>query len=149
MVAEPVQTEILYLKNDKGMDTNTVESYKLSREIQVISKEVEKVADISREATELIPLGVELTSRSPEYFYTRLGDLKIEMMREAAKDAKKRAEEIASASGNKISLIRSAKMGVFQITPANSYAFSDWGSNDTTSYEKKVTAVVKADFAIQ
>ena len=73
----------------------------------------------------------------------------IEMLREAAKDAKKRAEEIASASGNKISLVRSAKMGVFQITPANSYDFSDYGSNDTTSYEKKVTAVVKADFALQ
>ena len=71
------------------------------------------------------------------------------MLREAARDAKKRAEEIASASGNKISLVRSAKMGVFQMTPAHSYDFSDWGSNDTTSYEKKVTGVVKADFAIQ
>ena len=70
------------------------------------------------------------------------------MLREATKDAKKRAEEIASSSGNKIGAIRSAKMGVFQITPVNSYDVSDWGNNDTTSLEKKVNAVVKADFAI-
>lgn len=149
MTIQPVRTETLYVRNDKGMDTNTVEAYKLSQEITVYSKEVEKIAEISRQVTELIPQGIELASGYPEYFYTRLGELKIEMLREAARDAKKRADEIASASGNKISLVRSAKMGVFQITPANSYDFSDWGSNDTTSYEKKVTAVVKADFAIR
>lgn len=145
----PVQTEILYHKNDKGMDTNMIEAYRLSQEVEVRSGEVEKVALVSRESTELIPLGVELISRSPEYFYTRLGELKVEMLREASKDAKRRAEEIASSSGNRISVVRSAKMGVFQITPVNSYEVSDWGTNDTSSYEKKVTAVVKADFAIR
>ncbi|MDD4879214.1 MAG: SIMPL domain-containing protein, partial [Candidatus Omnitrophica bacterium] len=43
---------------------------------------------------------------------------------------------------------RSADMGVFQITPVNSTEVSDWGSNDTSSLEKKVFAVVHADFAI-
>lgn len=149
MSAGPVQTDTLYVKNDKGADTHTVEGYRLTQQITVNSKEVEKVAGIANQVTELIPQGVELVSYSPEYFYTRLGELKIEMLREASRDAKKRAEEIAKASGNTISLIRSARMGVFQITPANSYDFSDWGSNDTSSYEKKVTAVVKADFAIK
>jgi uncharacterized protein len=149
MSMAPVQTEILYQKNEKGMDTNFVEAYRLSQDIWVSSSDVLKVSDISRMVTELIPLGIELISNAPQYFYTRLGELKVEMLREAAKDAKKRADEIASSTGNKISLVRSAKMGVFQITPANSYDFSDWGTNDTSSYEKKVTAVVKADFAIQ
>ncbi|MBI4970275.1 MAG: SIMPL domain-containing protein, partial [Candidatus Omnitrophica bacterium] len=80
---------------------------------------------------------------------TGLGELKIEMLREATKDAKKRAEEIATSSGNKIGPIRSARMGVFQITPVNSYDTSDSGYNDTSSLEKRVTAVVKAEFAIQ
>lgn len=145
----PVYTEILYVKNDKGMDTHVIEAYRLSQEVSVSSSDVLKVADVSRQATELIPLGVELVSRSPEYFYTRLGELKIEMLREASKDARRRAEEIASSSGNRISVVRSARMGVFQITPVNSYEVSDWGTNDTTAYEKKVTAVVKAEFAIQ
>lgn len=144
-----VQTETLYAKNEKGTDTNTIEAYRLTQYVYVRSNDVLKVASVSEQATELITQGVELSSASPQYFYTGLAGLKIEMLREAAKDAKRRAGEIASSSGNQISVVRSAKMGVFQITPANSYEFSDYGTNDTTSYEKKVTAVVKADFAIR
>ncbi|MFA5340100.1 MAG: SIMPL domain-containing protein, partial [Candidatus Omnitrophota bacterium] len=70
------------------------------------------------------------------------------MLGMASADAKKRAERIASASGNRVGRIRSADMGVFQITPVNSTEVSDWGSNDTSSLEKKVFAVVHADFAI-
>jgi hypothetical protein len=44
--------------------------------------------------------------------------------------------------------MRSAKMGVFQITPISSVDVSDWGENDTSSLEKKVMAVVKVDFSI-
>jgi len=45
--------------------------------------------------------------------------------------------------------MRSAKMGIFQITPINSYDVSWYGNNDTGSFEKKVTAVVNASFAIE
>ncbi len=149
IIVSQISTEVLYKKNEKsGKDTNDIEAYKLSQEIEVRSTEVQEVTAISREATELINQNIELISNAPEYFYTKLAELKIEMLREATKDAKKRAEEIASSSGNKIGVIRSAKMGVFQITPVNSYDVSDYGSNDTSSLEKKVNAVVKADFAI-
>lgn len=52
------------------------------------------------------------------------------------------------ASAEVINVTGSADMGVFQITPVNSTEVSDWGSNDTSSLEKKVFAVVHADFAI-
>lgn len=149
LIISPVTTEILYKKNEKsGKDTNEIEAYKLSQELEVRSTEVQKVTEISREATELINQGIELISNAPEYFYTKLAELKVEMLREATKDAKSRASEIAASSGNKIGVIRSAKMGVFQITPVNSYDVSDWGTNDTSSLEKKVNAVVKAEFSI-
>ncbi len=149
IIVEQVTTEVLHKKTEKeGKDTNDIEGYKLSQTIEVRSYEVAKVTEISRQSTELIDRGIELISNPPEYFYTKLAELKIEMLREATKDAKKRAEEIASSSGNRIGVIRSAKMGVFQITPVNSYNVSDYGENDTSSLEKKVNAVVKADFAI-
>lgn len=148
LITAPISTEILYKKNEKGNNTNEIERYLLSQEVEVRSYDVERVTQISREATELIDKGVELVSNAPEYFYTKLAELKIVMLREATQDAKKRAEEIASSSGNKIGAIRSARMGVFQITPVNSYEVSDWGTNDTSSLEKRVTAVVKAEFAI-
>lgn len=148
MIVSQITTEVLYKKNEDGNDTNEIEAYKLSREIEVQSRDVYKLARLCREATELIHQGVEFISPWPEYFYTRLAELKHEMLAQATEDAKKRAEQMAKATGNQISLMRSAKMGVFQITPANSTVVSDYGMNDTSSLEKKVTAVVKVDFAI-
>lgn len=149
MIIQQVETEVLYKKTEKeGKPTNDIEGYKLSQTIEIRSYDVQKVTQISRESTELIDKGIEILSEAPRYFYTKLAELKIEMLHEATKDAKKRAEEIANSSGNKIGSIRSAKMGVFQITPVNSYDISDYGENDTTSLEKKVNAVVKAEFAI-
>ena len=148
LILAPIQTSVIYRKNEKGNNTNEIEAYGLTQEMEVRSTDVSKITEVSRQATELINQGIDLVSCAPEYFYTKLAELKITMLHEATQDAKKRAEEIASSSGNKIGVIRTARMGVFQITPVNSYEISDWGTNDTTSLDKKVTAVVKADFAI-
>lgn len=143
-----VGTEILYKKNEKGNDTNTVEAYELSISAEVKSAEVMKVTDIEKKSDALIHQGVELVSHSPKYFYTKLPELKLEMLEEATRNAKARAEKMASATGSKIGFMRGAKMGVFQITPVTSVDVSDWGENDTSSYEKKVMAVVSAEFSI-
>ena len=148
MIISQVETEILYKKNEKGNNTNEIEAYRLSQNIEIRSYEVDKIADISRGSTELINQGIELISNPPEYLYTKLPELKLEMLSEATQNAKKRAEQMAAATGNKIGFMRSARMGVFQITPTSSVDVSDWGQNDTTSLEKKVMAVVKVDFAI-
>jgi len=148
IIASPVRTKILYRKNEKGNDTNDIEGYLLSQTLEVRSYQVEKVTAVSREATELITQGIELVSNPPDYFYTKLPELKHELLSQATADAKKRAEQMASSTGSRIGTIRSARMGVFQITPVNSYDVSDWGYNDTTSLEKKANAVVKVDFAI-
>jgi len=148
IVVSPVASSVLYKKDEKGNDTNAIEAYVLSQGIEVESADVVRVAEVSRNSTELIERGIEFISSAPQYFYTRLAELKLEMLAEASRDARERAERIISAAGNKIGLMRSAKMGIFQITPANSYEISDWGMNDTSSFEKKVTAVIHAEFAI-
>ncbi len=71
------------------------------------------------------------------------------MLGAATENAKQRAANMAKATGNRIGAIRSAKMGVFQITPVNSNEVADSGVNDTSSWEKKVTAVVSATFGIE
>jgi hypothetical protein len=48
----------------------------------------------------------------------------------------------------KIGSVRSARMGVLQITPADSNEVSDTGMNDTSSLEKDITAVVNVGFAV-
>jgi hypothetical protein len=149
IIISQISTSKIYKKNEKGYDTNEIQWYVLSQTIEVRSKEVEKVDKVSREATELIEENIELESQAPEYFYTKLDELKIEMLAMATENAKLRAENMVKATGNKIGSIRSARMGVFQITPITSTDVSDWGINDTTSLEKKVMAVVTASFAIE
>lgn len=149
LVVAPITTIVLYKKNEKGNDTNEIEAYLLTQGIEVRSHDVARVTEISRQSTELIERGIEFISQPPEYFYTKLAELKLEMLKEATENAKKRAEHMASATGGRIGTMRAARMGVFQITPVNSYDVSDWGMNDTSSLEKKVNAVVNVEFAIQ
>ena len=144
-----VVTTTVYRKNEKGEDTSDIQGYALNQQIAIKSGDVEKITRLSREATELIDQGIEFSSGAPEYYYTKLDELKIEMLAKATQNAKQRAENMTKATGNRIGLMRSAKMGVFQITPINSTEVSDWGVNDSSSLEKKVTAVVTVSFAIE
>ena len=88
-------------------------------------------------------------SDAPEYFYTNLSDLKIEMLARATGNAKERAMGIAASTRNKIGVIRSAKIGTFQINPINSYDVSWYGNHDNSSLEKKVIAIVHTKFGIE
>jgi len=144
-----VITETVYKKNEKGNDTNDIQGYKLTQGVEIRSYDVDKVDKVSRESTELIDQEIQFTSPAPEYFYVKLDELKVEMLARATENAKQRAESMVKATGNKIGFMRSARMGVFQITPATSTDVSDWGVNDTTSLDKKVMAVVTVSFAIR
>lgn len=138
-----------FSKSDGSDDANgRVVGYSLRQEVMVTSSDVDRVSAISRSVTELINQGLLIDSPAPQYLYTRLSDLKVEMLAEAAKDAKARAQQIASATGDSIGAIRSARMGVLQITPADSNQVSDEGVNDTSSLDKDITAVVNISFAV-
>ena len=143
-----ISTTTLHKQNENGGESSEISGYSLRQTVDVRSNEVDKIAQIAREATELIHQGILLESNSPQYSFTGLGDLKIEMLGEAAKDAKTRAEKIAASTGNSIGAVRSARMGVMQITAADSTEVSDGGISDTSSIDKDVTAVVNISFAV-
>ncbi len=148
IVFSSINTNINYVMNDYGVYTNIVDSYNLSQTITISSTEIDKITDISRKATELLSEDVAFHSDPPQYFYTKLADLKVSMLAEATADAKKRAEMIAENAGNKLGDLTYADMGVMQITPLYSNEISDYGINDTSSLEKEITAVVHCQFEI-
>jgi len=143
-----ISSQTLHAKSNDGEDTGQITGYSLKQELEVRSNDVDKIAKIAREATELINQGILLESMPPEYHYTKLGDLKIEMLADAAKDAQLRAKKIAESTGSSIGSVRSARMGVLQITPADSNEVSGEGMNDTSALEKDITAVVNISFAV-
>lgn len=123
--------------------------YSLYQSVQIESTEVDKIEEISRQVTELINSGVEFYSNSPQYYYTKLAELKIEMIAEATKDAYTRAKKIATNAGGSVGKLKSADMGVFQIVAQNSQEEFSWGGSfNTTSKKKTANITIKLEYEI-
>lgn len=137
-----IQKDFFYDYDQNGQLRNTVfNGYQLTQNVKVQSKNVNLVENVSREATELIDAGVELSSFPPEYYYTKLAQLKLKMIESATKDAKNRAEKIALNAGGDLGKLKTADMGVFQITGENSSEQFSWGGNFNTSSKKKTANI--------
>jgi hypothetical protein len=116
----------------------------------VRSQDVPRIERVSREITQLLERGVPIASTQPAYYYTRLGELKIEMLAAAARDARTRATAILEqAGGARLGKLRSADMGVVNVNPANSTEVSWSGTNDTSSYEKDILTVMHVTFELE
>ncbi len=137
-----------YSYNQNGQQMGIM-SYTATQMISITSSDVNKIRETSVDISSLIEKGVNFVVFTPEYYYTKIGDIKIEIQAEAAKDAMTRGERIAEATGRKLGALRRARMGVIQITPENSNMVSDQGINDVSSIRKEITAVVNADFSIE
>jgi uncharacterized protein len=124
--------------------------YLLTQAIEVRSGRVALVDQVARESTDLIVRGLSISSEPPQYIYTRMGNLKLEMLAAASRDARERAERIAVNAGSRLGPLKYARMGVLQIEGRyDSEGVEDSGANDTSSRDKKVTAVVTASFTIR
>jgi hypothetical protein len=131
-----------------GRETGKTLAYRLNQRFEIRSNEVDRLSKLAQQVNELINEGVPLVSEPPEYLYTQLGKVRIEMVAEATKDAKARANAIAQSTGDRVGAVRSASTGVFQITPRYSTAVSDSGISDTSSIDKDITAVVSVKFGM-
>ena len=78
-----------------------------------------------------------------------MASIKIDLLKEATLDAKQRAQSMLKATGANVGKVKSMRMGVFQITPPDSTMVSDMGVNDTTTIDKKVTAVANVVFKVK
>lgn len=139
----------VYQMGPNGYQTTNIRGYVYNQRIEIQSNDVNKIKEISIDISSLIEKGVDFKVNNPEYHYTNLAQLKIDMQAAAAKDAMIRAEKIAKATGRTLGPMRDARMGVLQITPKYSTQVSNYGINDVTSIDKVITAVVSASFKIE
>ena len=124
--------------------------YRLRQRFTVESTDVEKVEVVSREISSLIAQGVSIEAYAPDYYYTKLDDVKMGLIETASADARTRAEKIADNAGTKIGRVASARMGVFQITGANSNEeFSAGGSFNTSSRTKKARITMRIEYRVK
>lgn len=126
---------------DGNYEGDVFEGYNLSRTVKIESTDVEKIEALSREITELLNQGLQFYSDPPRYYYTKLADLKIEMISKATEDAHIRAQKIAENSGGSLGDLKSARMGVFQITGQNSSESQSWGGTFNTADKEKTATI--------
>ena len=141
--------EGIYSSNGNYMGQR-FKGYSLRQSFTVESTNVDAVEAISREISSLIAQGVSLESWQPEYYYTRLDDVKHDLIERATADARGRAEKIAAASGARLGKVSEARMGVFQITGANTNdEFTAGGSFNTSSRHKKARITMKLEYRVK
>lgn len=132
-----------------GAYTNIPESYNLSQPITISSDNVELIKEISNNITGLISQGIDINVYNVSYDYSKLPELKVSLLEKASIDAKARAASMLKATNNNVGKIQSVRMGVYQITPVDSTDVSNMGINDSSTIDKKVTAVANISFKIK
>ena len=135
------------IKDADGWRQERTTGYRLTQSVRVESSDVDRLAQL--DTTPLVEQGVLFTTERPQFLYTKVAEEKIEMLADATRDARARAEQIAAQGSRSIANLHDAEMGVFQITPLHETDTSSGGENDTSSLDKTITAVVSATFLLK
>lgn len=144
-----IETTTFFARDEKGNSTREVTGYALSRDFSLETPDVARVAKAAGEVTTLIKEGVLVFSGTPQFYYSKLPDMRVAILGEASRDARVRAEEVAKNAGSVVGEVRGAQMGPLQVVRPNSTEVSYGGVYDTGTIEKDVTAVVTVTFAIR
>jgi len=143
----PVSLQKEYGYQKEGVDTP--QEYTLMQTVLVQSGDIEKIKNLSKNTQSVIDQGVIFSNGSPEYYYSKLPETRVELLPEAMKDAQSRADSIAGTTGKKVGTLKAASVGVVQVTQPNSVDISDYGNYDTSTIEKEVMVTVKASFTLK
>lgn len=146
----PISTDPVYEPIAGGYGTTqNVIGYVVRQEVRIENKDIEKVERLGKETKKLIDQGVVPQFQRTEYFYTQLDALRPRLFADATSDARMRAAAIASGTEVQVGELRSARTGIIQILAPNSTDISDYGSYDTTTKEKDISATVTVTFELE
>ena len=129
-----------------GNPTGRILNYRANRDLTVRTKDVQLVSKLSQNIGTVLQQGVNVSNYGPQYYISTLNKIRPELLKEATKDAKIRAEAMTKAVGGKVGSITSVKAGPIQVTTPDSTMTSDMGMYDTSSIKKTVTATVTVSF---
>lgn len=142
---KPISTETLTASDNSG----EVVGFRLTRTFEVRSARVAAITALVEESSGLLAQGVPISVQPPQYVYTKLPDLRPQLIAAATKDALNRAKVLVEATGGQLGKLRSVNVGVFQVTTPNSTEVSDYGVYDTSTIRKDVIAVVNVSFGLR
>lgn len=128
--------------------------YILTSTLVLRTAEVDKLHALSQGLQELAKAGVVLAADSgctsqPSYSFTKLNELKPEMLAEATKNARASAQQFANDAASRVGNIRQASQGVFSITGRDEIQASDGAGCASDDRHKKVRVVTTVDYTLE
>lgn len=145
-----INKDFASVRDDYGNYSQRFNGYNLSQTVSIESNDINKIEGVSKDIAQLIDQGIELNSNSPRYYYSKLKDLKINLLAKAADDARNRAKTMAENSKSSLGGLVRSSMGVFQITGQNSDEdYSYGGVFNTSSKNKTASITVKSEYQIK
>ncbi len=107
------------------------------------TNDLDKLRKATQNISSIIGQGIVVGSKNQwqpvQYLFTKLNDIKPEMIEEATKNARQAAEKFARDSGSKVGKLKSARQGVFSI----------FDRDVNTGEIKKVRVVSTLDFYLE
>lgn len=143
---EVVRSETERTQIDKR---HTKTTYHVYQGFDVSTAKIDIVEAAATRVGSLLERGIVVSAEPLAYISTDLDQAKLDALRAATAEAKRRGEILVGGLGGKLGRMRATSLGVYQITPRNSTEVSDYGVNDTSSRLKDVRAVVSATFAVK
>ncbi len=146
----------LYLQNQPT--TTDANRYIVTAGLRIRSNNVKLIRKTSQILDQLLQQGVSIAfdvstvNPNPSYYYTKLDDIRPEMMSDATKSAYLVAKQFARDSSSKLDGIQRANQGIFQIMGRDTSTLSaDWNNSQSAlgSIEKKVRLVSTIDYRIK
>ena len=131
-----------------GNNTGRILNYRGSRTITVRSTDVQLIKKLSSGIGSLLQSGVSVTNYGPQYYVSKLSELRPELLKQAMEDAQVRAKAIVEATGGKVGNVMSVRSGPFQVTSPDSVDTSSGGYYDTSTIEKTITSTVTVWFKV-
>ena len=105
---------------------------------------VDQVIAAQQKVSQLVQQGVVLTQSQANYYFTKLNDIKLEMLNEATKNAQNSAEAFAVRAHNDLGKIHNASQGLFTITDVSPQTY---GPN--VSVMKNVRVVTTVEYFLK
>ena len=124
----------------------TPTGWEFSQEIVVISDDVQRVAAVSQDSSQLIEMGIDAHFSKPEFTYSKIAEKRVELLKGATENAKERAQAIANTGNVRLGEMSHVGTAIFQVTTPGSSSLGGGGIYDTETINKKISAVMDIRF---
>ncbi len=140
-----------------GMQTKTeqiFDGYEATQSVSIVAKKNEalmkQIENVADQTSELVNSGIEFDPDALQYTCSTLPSIKHSLIEEASKDAKERAQKIVRSAKGDMGKLKSASMGVFQITGKGADEDDSYGGvNDIHSKEKTARITMRLEYELE